>query len=112
MSEHQGFMFDTNAYGDVVAPSNGTPTSDEAAKLIEPHINELHEKILAYLRERGDYGATDQEMQAGIPMNENTQRPRRNELADFGLIRKNGLIRKTASGRSAEVWVLVKGAAK
>ncbi len=49
-------------------------------------------------------GATDEEMQLGIPMNPSTQRPRRIELVEAGLVEDSGERRKTRGGRSAIVW--------
>jgi hypothetical protein len=48
-------------------------------------------------------GLTDEEMQTRLGMNPSTQRPRRGELADAGLIVRCG-VRKTASNRNADVW--------
>jgi hypothetical protein len=59
--------------------------------------------VMAFLRQRGDLGATDEEMQLGIPMAPSTQRPRRVELARRGMVVEAG-VRKTTSGRNACVW--------
>jgi hypothetical protein len=64
-------------------------------------LNALQRKVLAWLVENGP--ATDEEMQEGLNMNPSTQRPRRIELARRGLLVTCG-IRKTASGRNADVW--------
>lgn len=61
--------------------------------------------ILSFLRGMGTYGATDDEMQDTLPMNANTQRPRRGELAQDGLIVRSGEKRPTRTGRRADVWV-------
>lgn len=79
-------------------------TSREAADALDAkRLNALHRQVLAFLRQRGDLGATDEEMQLGIPMAPSTQRPRRVELARRGLLVEAGT-RKTSSGRSACVW--------
>ena len=42
-------------------PTNGTPTSNEAATRIEPSAGTLRAQVLAYLRERGNAGAPAKE---------------------------------------------------
>jgi hypothetical protein len=82
-------------------------TSREAADAIKPDASELRRRVLAYLRGRGEDGATDEEMQTGIPMVPNTQRPRRVELVEMGSVVDSGRKRRTRSGRNAVVWVSV-----
>ncbi len=79
-------------------------TSREAAVAIQPHLNKLQSKVLRFLTERGEHGATDEEIQTALEMSPSTQRPRRIELAGKGLIVKSEEKRKTKSGRSAQVW--------
>lgn len=52
-------------------------------------------------------GATDEEIQRTLDMNPSTQRPRRVELVDAGLIEDSGRTAPTRSGRPAVVWVAV-----
>jgi len=80
-------------------------TSQQAAALIEPSAGTLRAQVLAYVRTCGDAGATDEEMQTELKMNPSTQRPRRIELEKLGLILRTTNTRKTASGRSATVFV-------
>ena len=74
-------------------------TSREAAESIEPHLNALQRKVLEFIRERGAHGATDKEIQAGLGMKGSTQRPRRIELRDAGLIQPTGMRRD-----GSQVW--------
>jgi hypothetical protein len=53
------------------------------------------------------HGATDHELQKNLAMNPSTQRPRRVELVNFGLVRDSGRKRLTPSGRWAVVWDVV-----
>jgi hypothetical protein len=77
-------------------------TSMQAADSLDAKaLNALQRKVLAWLAENGP--ATDEEMQEGLEMNPSTQRPRRIELARRGLVVTCG-VRKTASGRNADVW--------
>lgn len=55
-----------------------------------------------YLREYGP--STDEEMQSGIPMGANTQRPRRVELVNKGMVADSGNTREGSSGKLAVVW--------
>lgn len=68
-------------------------------------LNTLQRSVVAYLRQAGDHGATDEEMQLGLGMNPSTQRPRRIELVRRGLVVEAGT-RKTRSGRYATAWRL------
>lgn len=90
----------------VVAPFVAhSVTSAEAAQKITKHIGPLHEKLLAFLAARPD-GATDEQMQMGIPMVQSTQRPRRRELQIDNRLKDSGRVTKTKSGRNAVVWIL------
>lgn len=93
MSSDQGDLF-------VYASS----TSRQAAESIRPSADSLRGRVLDFLRARGTNGATDEEMQLAIPMPASTQRPRRVELVQAGLVVDVGEVRKTKSGRDAVVW--------
>jgi len=80
-------------------------TSRAAAKSIKPRMSEDRQAVLDYLRERGAYGGTDNEIQAGTGMNGNTERPRRGELEDAGLVVDSGRRRASTGGRACVVWV-------
>lgn len=82
----------------------GSATSRQAAEEIRPERRRLRDQVLAFLRGRGQLGATDLEMQELLEMNPSTQRPRRIELLDGGLIEDSGTTRPTPSGRKATVW--------
>lgn len=79
-------------------------TSRAAASAIRPRLGRLHSALISYLRERD--GATDEEMQADIPMSANTQRPRRRELELWGEIVDSKQVRLTRANRAAVVWKL------
>lgn len=87
-----------------------SPTSRAAAMAAEPLAGTKRAILLAFLRGRGDLGATDEEMQACVPMSPNTQRPRRVELVEGRHIQNSGRTRKTGAGVDAVVWI-VKGLA-
>jgi len=64
-------------------------------------------KVWAFLKGRGDYGATDEEGMALLQIGE-SYRPRRIALVDAGLVNDSGRTRETRSGRNAVVWVACK----
>jgi hypothetical protein len=79
-------------------------TSRAAADAMAPHVTPLQQKVMDFLREHGP--ATDEEMQAGIPMGANTQRPRRVELVAKGRVIDSGKTRTGTSGKQAVVWAV------
>src|SRR5512139_742320 len=85
----------------------GSVTSLEAGESIVPRISVLQSAILNYLKRRGALGATDEEIQNALAMNPSTERPRRIELAQKGLIVEADATRPTRSGRQATVWMSV-----
>lgn len=85
---------------------NSTPTSRAAAERIEPTAGTLRAVVLEYVRNCGEIGATDEEMQIALEMNPSTQRPRRQELEKMGFIRRmDRFTRPTRSGRSAVIFI-------
>jgi hypothetical protein len=82
-------------------------TSKDAARDIESSASTLRAKVYQFLSASGGYGATDEELQIALEMNPSTQRPRRVELVEKGLVRDSGKVRKTRSNRNAVVWVVI-----
>lgn len=82
----------------------GSATSLAAAEAIEPHSLTMLRQVRAYFQERGEYGATDEEVQSALNMPGSTQRPRRVNLCERGEVYDTGTTRKTKSGRMATVW--------
>lgn len=82
-----------------------SPTSVAAAEGIEPRAETLRRAVLEFLRQRGEQGATDEEIQDALAMPGNTARPRRRELQMAGLVVDSGNTRETRSGRQAVIWV-------
>lgn len=82
----------------------GSETSREAAESLSPsEISGAKRRILDFISSRGEEGATDEECQRELGMNPSSQRPRRGELANTGLIVKAGK-RMNASQKRATVW--------
>ena len=80
-------------------------TSCAAALSVEDSLNRWQGVVLKHLRRMGNNGATDEEMQRWLGLNPSTQRPRRVELVNKGLVKDSGRTRPTRSGRRATVWV-------
>ena len=73
------------------APHNGTPTSIEAARHIARSPNrseQARRDILEFIRSRGEFGATDKEIQNKFHFDGSFERPRRVELVEEGLIQE------------------------
>ena len=94
-------------------PYNGEPpsqahsaTSQAAAASIKKRIGPMHKRVIAYLKDRPDFGATDEEMMAALNMGGNTLRPRRRELELMKRVWNSGMTRPTKSGRAAVVWTI------
>jgi hypothetical protein len=106
MSDYYSATVDYGPLFATRAPSaRGSVTSAQAADSLGPAtLNAMQRRVLALLEATPD-GLTDEEMQARLGMNPSTQRPRRGELADAGLIVRDGT-RKTKSRRNADVWRL------
>lgn len=85
-------------------------TSRDAAEQIEPAAETLRRQVLHRLILLGSSGATDEELQMFLVMNPSTERPRRIELVEMGLVKDSGRRRRTLSGRNAVVWVAVEKA--
>ena len=84
--------------------------SYQAAEQIEPSADTLRAQVLEYIRACGA-GATDDEVQSGLALDGNTERPRRWELYNAGLIYSEGH-RVNPRGRKCAVWFAVKQGAK
>lgn len=81
-------------------------TSELAAKSVRESAESMRRRVLAYLTQQGERGATDEEIQIALEMSGNTQRPRRWELQNADVIKDSGKRRPNKSGRAAAVWVV------
>ncbi len=93
-------------YGGAPPFQAGSQTSEKAAQSVQPRVGTLRYRVLQFIVSCGLYGATDEEIQDGLRMNGNTERPRRRELEKGRLIVDSGRTRKTRSGKDAVVWVI------
>ena len=82
-----------------------SPTSVAAAEQVEPHAGTLRARVLEEIRRHGADGATDENVQDALWINPSTERPRRIECVEAGLVIDSGRTRPTRSGRAAAVWI-------
>ncbi|MFW6124619.1 MAG: hypothetical protein ACOC46_00615 [Pirellulales bacterium] len=87
----------------------GSETSKAAADALGEQAGTLCAAVFSYLVGRGERGATDSEIQSGLAIDGNSERPRRRALQNRGLIIDSGQRRKTPSGREATVWIIAPG---
>lgn len=80
-------------------------TSFDAACKTAGKSGTLRRSVYELLHERGSYGCIDEEIQILLDMNPSTQRPRRVELVDKGLVIDSGKRRPTKAGIGAVVWI-------
>jgi hypothetical protein len=81
-------------------------TESGAALAQLPKSGTDRRKVLNFIGEQGERGATDEELSLGIPLRLYTAAPRRNELRDGGWVVDSGRRRPTTTGTAAIVWVL------
>jgi len=86
-------------------PHQPVDTSIEAAGAIKPKAKSLRTQVYEWVKARGHLGATQDEIEHGMPMHSNTAAPRRCELRNAGMIVHSGRYRKTRAGNRAIVWV-------
>lgn len=80
-------------------------TSLLAAAEIQERASNLRGFVYRYIKKSGESGATDEEVHTGLNMNPSTERPRRIELVEKGLVVDSGRKRHTRSKRLAVVWI-------
>jgi hypothetical protein len=79
-------------------------TRAAAAASIAPLVGTHLVRVLAFIAGRGEHGATDEEIAAGVRLRESTARARRVDLRDAGQVRDSGKRRRSQSGRLCIVW--------
>lgn len=85
---------------------NVAPTSIAAHERIAPLKPGIRAEILAWLRERGEFGGTLDEFAAESGKFPNALSGRFSEMKDARLIVDSGRRRQTRSGTEAIVWIL------
>lgn len=86
------------------APHSGSSTSRAAAAAVKPKAPSQRRAVLQFLKSHPS-GLTDAELQNGLQLSGNSERPRRRELQKAGLV--------TDSGRRRDgqiIWIAVDAA--
>lgn len=86
-------------------PHNGTPTSRIAAQQAKTFAASQQEQVFAFIKQAGEHGATDQEIQDALNIGESSERPRRVRLVELGRVADSRTMRMTRSECPAKVWV-------
>lgn len=84
------------------APHCGRPTSEEAARRIEPHLGRLASMVLNAILAEG--GATCDRVEEVTGLSHQTASARCRQLFQAGRIYDSGRAARTRSGRNAIVW--------
>jgi hypothetical protein len=95
----------------VCLPADPRPTQVAAAAAALPRTGTWRRWVLDAIgaawpvRPDGSGGLTDEEIEDALGIGGNTERPRRKELEEAGLILDSGATRPTSTGKAAIVWV-------
>lgn len=87
-------------------PHSGSPTSKAAAESMKPHAGQQRELVRRFFAERGELGATQQEVELALGIAGNSVRPRCKELEQSGEVVDSGSTRPTVARRKAAVWII------
>lgn len=79
-----------------------SPTSREAALFASAFSGQAREQVFLQIIKQD--GATDEEIHQALKMNPSTERPRRVELVEAGLVEDSGYERTVSSGMYATIW--------
>lgn len=80
-----------------------SPTSQNAAKAVRPSVRSQVARVFDFIDSHGDYGATDREIQHGLELDGNSQRPRRVWLQKHGFVTTKGIPAEVRD--RSTVWV-------
>jgi hypothetical protein len=84
----------------------GSATSEAANERVAPHKGSLRASVLRFIRVRGQFGATVEEISEICKLRYTTVSARVSELKRDGLVIASGRTRKTYSGSEAAVLIL------
>lgn len=90
----------------ITHPSTTPETQQRAAMSALPRTGSDKMRVLLFLYEEDERGATDWEIERALGMKHQTASARRYDLAKGGWIVESGVTRKTDTGNDAAVWVL------
>ncbi|UFW91008.1 hypothetical protein BjapCC829_21700 [Bradyrhizobium barranii] len=79
-------------------------SSRDAARMIVPRLNAIQSQVMAAVRDAGNVGLTDWELDQKFSCKRSTYRSRRAELVEMGLIKASGS-RRENEGTKRAVWI-------
>lgn len=85
-------------------PFSEPETSAQAAHEMRPHIARLEAVVLQCIKDAGEAGACDHEIESATGLAHQTASARRRGLVLRGLVEDSGMRRVTPSGRAAKAW--------
>jgi hypothetical protein len=94
-------------YGDLPGHVRGSDTSRAAAESVRTTAPIQQAAVLAYLAQCGPQGATVDEIEEALGLRHQSASARMTEAVRMGLAEDSGERRRTRSGRTAAVWVVV-----
>lgn len=89
-----------DAAGQIVVNTRAT-----AAAAIAPMKPNMLRQVFDFVVNRGERGATDEEIAYALGMRESTARARRVELRDNGQVRDSLRRRRSCAGRQCVIWI-------
>ena len=110
MAEQMTFicnMTEVLGTGPLPAHQRKSETSRAAAESMRPHVSRLNLQVYEWLRARGAYGATREEISVALDMLIQSVCGRVNELVRKGYVTQSNEKRETSTGRQAFVMVAV-----
>ncbi len=97
-------LFDTPPIDDICANRHkGNAESVQANLAVAPHKESIRQRIVAYLREQGERGATSYEVEQALGLRHQTCAARLAEMKRDGTVVPSGITRETDSGCKAMV---------
>ncbi|MFO1003301.1 MAG: hypothetical protein U0936_23450 [Planctomycetaceae bacterium] len=84
---------------------NGSQPSRAAAESARRFVRSQASRVLDFIAKQGERGATDKEIQTGLGMDGNSQRPRRVWLREQGFIQAKGHPEDITIRDGSTVWV-------
>ncbi len=87
---------------------NGTLTSRAAAEFVRSCVNSQAVRVWGFIESQGERGATDKEIQAGLQLDGNSQRPRRVWLMRNGFVKPKGAPCEHVVRDRSIVWVVAR----
>jgi predicted transcriptional regulator len=91
---------------DICPPARrGEDTQAAGAAAIAPRAQILRDKVMVFLRARGAWGATNEEISSVLCLKVSSVCGRVNELKDLGKVIDSSIRRQGRSGVAAKVWI-------